>query len=362
LHWALIALGAAMSFLAPPLISQAVLIGPATETTIPFRVDGNSPALWRDGRLLFFTSDGNPVVAQGTDQFQLGHPESVVVEPSDERSLWFESVWQDSDGTIFGWYHSEPNNVCPGGKLTAPMIGAAVSYDGGKTFNDLGYVLASGDLVDCQAQNGFFAGGHGDFSVILDRNQQYFYFFFTNYGGAVSRQGIAMARMAFEDRGHPAGAVFKYADGAWQEPGIGGRVTPIFPARTSWQRPDTDSFWGPAIHWNTHLEKYVILLNRACCEPDWPQAGIHITFNEDLGNPARWSAPKMILYDIPYGPGFYPQVLGLDPDTTDTIVGEKARLYVQGASRWEIVFVRQEDVDDVLPDEPPSVEPGTVQP
>jgi hypothetical protein len=178
----------------------------------------------------------------------------------------------------------------------------------------------------------------------------------------VARQGIAVARMAFGDRVRPEGAVFKYSDGNWLEPGIGGSVTPILPAKTSWQRADTDSFWGPAVHWNSHLERYVILLNRACCEPEWPQAGIHITFNHDLSNPAGWSAPKMILHEIPYGPGFYPQVLGLDPDTTDTIVGEKARLYVQGASRWEIVFVREEDLDEVLPDEPPSVEPGAIQP
>ena len=57
-----------------------------------------------------------------------------------------------------------------------------------------------------------------------------------------------------------------------------------------------------------------------------------------------------------------PTSFGLDPDTTDSVVGERARLYVQGASRWEIVFVRQEDVEDVLPDEDPPIEPGTLQP
>jgi hypothetical protein len=361
LRRACIALGAAMFVLLPRLSSQLVLIGPAPETHIPFRVDGNSPSIWRDGRLLFFTSDGNPVVAEGNNQYELGQPQPITVEPGG-RSLWFESVWQDTDGTIYGWYHHEPGGVCSDGKLTAPEIGAAVSYDGGKSFTDLGPILTSGDAVDCRAANGFFAGGHGDFSVILDRNQQYFYFFFTNYGGSVAGQGMAVARMAFEDRGKPAGAIFKYADGSWSEPGLGGKVTPVFPARVSWQRADTDSYWGPAVHWNTHLDKYVILLNRACCEPEWPQAGIHITFNDDLSNPSGWSTPKLILRDIPFGPGFYPQALGLDPDTTDSVVGERARLYVQGASRWEIVFIRQEDVDSVLPSEDPPIEPGTLQP
>jgi hypothetical protein len=80
----------------------------------------------------------------------------------------------DGDGTIYGWYHNEPGGICSGGKLTAPRIGAVVSYDGGDTFFDLGLVLSSGDPPDCNAKNGFFAGGHGDFSVILDRDQAYF--------------------------------------------------------------------------------------------------------------------------------------------------------------------------------------------
>jgi hypothetical protein len=351
-----------MFCLQPRLVSQVVLIGPAPETHIPFRVDGNSPSIWRDGRFLFFTSDGHPVVAEGNNLYELGQPQPVTVDPDNGYSRWFESVWQDIDGTIYGWYHHEPGGVCPDGKLTAPEIGAAVSHDGGKTFTDLGPVLSSGDPVDCRAANGFFAGGHGDFSVILDRDQQFFYFFFTNYGGSVAGQGIAVARMAFDDRVNPAGKIVKYSDGNWSEPGLGGKVTPIFPARVSWQRADTDSFWGPAVHWNTHLGQYVILLNRACCEPEWPQAGIHITFNDDLSNPAGWTSPKAILREIPYGPGFYPQVIGLDPDTTDSIVGERARLYVQGGSRWEIIFVRQEDVNNVLPEEDPPIQPGTLQP
>ena len=35
----------------------------------------------------------------------------------------------------------------------------------------------------------YFSGGHGDFSVVLDREQKFFYFLFTNYGGPVETQG-----------------------------------------------------------------------------------------------------------------------------------------------------------------------------
>lgn len=97
------------------------------------------------------------------------------------------AVWQDIDGRLFAWYHHEPGGVCD--SLTAPQIGALVSTDGGRTFNDLGIVLSSGYPNDCASRNGYFAGGHGDFSVILDREQQYFYFLFGNYSGPLRARG-----------------------------------------------------------------------------------------------------------------------------------------------------------------------------
>src|SRR5512140_1782857 len=103
-----------------------------------------------------------------------------------------------------------------------------------------------------------------------------------------------MARMAFKDRGNPVGAVYKYHQGDWSEPGVGGMLTPILPATVSWDRADSDSFWGPAVHWNTYLERYVVFLNRACCKPRWPQEGIYVVFASDLSNPSTWTMPGKI--------------------------------------------------------------------
>jgi hypothetical protein len=204
---------------------------------MPSKVDSNSPAFWRDGQLNIINSTGHPILTKGRDQLlmYLGSPKEVHVDVDDHFPMWIEAVWQDEDGTLYAWYHHEPRGVCPGSSLTMPSIGALVSSDGGASFTDLGIVLASGDPADCLAHNGFFAGGHGDFSVILDRNQRYFYFLFGNYGGDSAGQGVAMARMAFEDRASPVGAVWKYHEGAWEEAGLEGRVTPIFPASVSWQ-------------------------------------------------------------------------------------------------------------------------------
>src|SRR5262249_33851751 len=158
-------------------------------------------------------------------------------------------------------YHQEHWGLCPGSRLAVPQIGAALSFDGGNSFQDLGPVLVSGDGYDCSSQNGYLAGGHGDFSVVLDRDRHYFYFLFTNYAGRLRSQGVAIARMPYESRWGPVGAATKYFEGGWTEPGIGGRMSAIFPAKVSWQQANTDSMWGPSVHWNTYLESYVILLN-----------------------------------------------------------------------------------------------------
>ena len=81
--------------------------------------------------------------------------------------------------------------------LTAPFIGTAVSYDNGLTWDDLGLVLAGGpDTLNLIEHNYGFAGGNGDFSVILDRTREYFYFLFGTYYKDVSQQGISLARHA----------------------------------------------------------------------------------------------------------------------------------------------------------------------
>lgn len=314
-----------------------------------------------------FHSTGVPYISSGPNQFNLGETRKVVFDSTEHSPVWFEAVWRDEDGTLFLFYHHEPEHGCPGNSLAAPKIGAAISRDNGATVYDLGIVLESGDPVDCNAQNGFFSGGHGDASVILDREQKFFYFFFTNYAGPAISQGVATARMAFEDRFAPAGKVNKFYSGQWTEPGLGGKLSPIFPAVRPWQGADTDSHWGPSIHYNTHLDRYVILLNRACCTPGWPQAGIYITFNADLSDPFAWKPLQRILNNSGTirQPGYYPQVLGLEEGHSDHLAGETARLYLMGLSDWEITFdPREPETDDnpcANPDIPcPSSDPPGV--
>ncbi|MBM3795146.1 MAG: hypothetical protein FJW31_13995 [Acidobacteria bacterium] len=310
---------------------QTFELRPVEPVRLATLVDSNTPVFWRDGRYHAFSSSGTPLLNAGPEAFQLNESRPVQLSGSPEP-LWVESVWEDADGTLFLWYHHEVTGICPG--LAVPRIGAAVSFDGGRSMTDLGFVLESGHPPDCSAKNGYFAGGHGDFTVIHNPADDHFYFFFSTYDGDVAEQGVAVARMRADRRYSPAGAVWKHHAGEWNQPGLGGRVTPVFPAQADWRSSEADSYWGPAVHWNTYLNQFVMLLNRSCCTPGWPQAGVFISFSKDLSKPESWPAPEILI-----GAGeWYPQVQGTGPGETDRVAGQRPRLFVRGFSDWEIVF------------------------
>jgi hypothetical protein len=332
-------------FFLTPAVAQHAELRSVPRRDLPTRVDGNSPSFWRDGQLHLFTSIGMPaMISRGQSQFGPWVSETVEGSLQDRYPAWVEAAWLDSDGILFAWYHHEPLGLCGEGSIiSAPEIGAVVSFDGGRTLEDLGIILKSGDDVNCDAGNGYFGSGHGDFSVIPDRDHRYFYFIFSNYAGGSDEQGVAVARMAYEDRFGPAGAVWKFRDANWNEPGLGGRVTAVYPAAKTWENADADSYWGPSVHWNTYLQKYVILMNRACCETGWLQEGIYISYVSQLDDPGSWSEPVKLLdaEKIGFRAGFYPQIMGFEEGETDSVSGWSARLYIQGISKWEIMFLRK---------------------
>lgn len=325
-----------------PASAQEARLRPAEEVLMPTATDGNCPSFWLNDRLQLFTSIGWPLrLSEADSQFGPWQSHKVRLRGLDNMAVWVESAWVDADGTIFGWYHTEPWGMYEDSLLTAPRIGALVSFDGGRSVEDLGIILESGDALDDNAQNGAFTGGHGDFSVVLDRDRKHFYFFFSNYGGSASSQGVAVARMAFADRFEPKGKVYKFYGDAWTEPGVGGRLTPIFSAVRAWNYKDPDAFWGPSVHWNTYLGCFVMLLNHTQGEPGWTQEGVYVSFAGDLSHPDTWGKPRKVMdnNELPEWGAYYPQVMGLEEGGTDSLAGRVARFYIAGGSRWEIEFI-----------------------
>lgn len=304
-------------------------------------IDSNSPLHWDDqGNLYFFPSVRHPFRSSGKSLYTLSpSAQSTIIEDAIgvEGGKWLEATWRTDNGTLYGWYHNEPSGTCSNDPhLSAPRIGAMVSQDEGATWKDLGIILeAPADSLDCNTQNNYFAGGNGDFSVMLDPGKNYFYFFFGSYHRQVEEQGVSIARMSYADRDQPVGKLWKWRDGEWSEPGLGGHVTPIFPVLNDWNAPDPDAYWGPSIHFNTYLNSYVILLNHAI-DKYWNQEGVYISYNDDLSNPYGWLSPDRLPFD-PQAMA-YPQIVGIEKGGTDKLAGQTARLFLLGQSIWQITF------------------------
>jgi|YNPMSStandDraft_2_1061718.scaffolds.fasta_scaffold00517_14 hypothetical protein len=319
----------------------SIAIEPVEEMRFPSAADCNSPCWWRDSELRVLTSTGHPVLSAGSNLNHLSRIGEITYTAWRDGGRWIESVFPDEDGTLYGWYHNEPAHLIGEEyqqgrqfRLTAPMIGAVVSRDNGATWDDLGIILNGGpETLNLEKYNYWFAGGNGDFSVILDRERRYFYFLFGTYYRDVAQQGISMARMRFEERACPVGRVWKWHNGGWTQPGLLGAVTPVIPVQADWYSPQPDTFWGPSVHWNRFLQQYVILMNRAI-DPRWGQDGIYLSLTPDISDPHSWTPPVKILDEK----GWYPQVIGLEEGDTDREAGESARLFIHGVSRYILRF------------------------
>ena len=306
--------------------------------TFPADVDSNSPAFWADGTLHVLNSLHHPFLSEGRSVGRLDDPVGVVFNGGVTGPRWMEAVIQDEDGTLYGFYHYEPRGVCSENTKTAPQIGAARSRDNGFSWDDLGIVIAAPvNEKLCHTANLYFVGGEGDFSAVLDRERQYVYFVFSAYPTAVGSQGIAVARMAWADRDRPVGRVRKWrAPNNWSSPGVNGRGTPVYGVGTSWHDAEADAFWGPSVHWNTHLGMYVILMTRTG-DASWSTAGIYVAYAPRLDDPTTWTTPRLIVE----GGAWYPQVMGIERGTgTDSFAGQYARFFMGGRSDFLIRFHR----------------------
>jgi hypothetical protein len=260
-----------------------------------------------------------------------------------------EAIIPDETGAWYGFYHHErPADLCARPDRQLPRIGAMKSTDNGATWSDLGIVLdAPPGSEACQSTNRFVLGGVGDVTAALDRDHRDVYLYFSQYSRDGASQGVAVARLAWADRDAPAGKAAIWNSGAWlpavadTELDGGWQYPPGSPLVPS-SRPfhdgsaSNDVFWGPSIHWNTYLEHYVMLINRAKDEV-FGSEGIYVSFSPDVTDPASWSAPVKILN----GGEWYPQVMGTESGIgTDRTAGRRARFFMMGKSTRMIEFER----------------------
>jgi hypothetical protein len=340
----IVALLAVATLNAQSLRAPAARLISAPRLNLPADVDSSNPAVWSliDGvhRLFVISSWGGiPVRMTGTavDALHDSSPVSFTAHPG--HGVWFEAIIPADDGTWYGYYHHErPAELCGRVDRQLPRIGAMRSSDRGATWDDLGIILDApeGDEA-CQSSNRFVLGGVGDVTAALDAESKDVYLYFSQYGRNPSLQGVAVARIAWADRDAPAGKAAVWLDGAWI-PDARTSGTPLVRSTQPFHDRSNaaDVFWGPSIHWNTYLEQYVMLLNRAR-DDQFGQDGIYVSFSPTLSDPAQWTTPVR----IQSGGEWYPQVIGMESGTgTDRRAGRRARFFMTGRSNRFIEFER----------------------
>jgi hypothetical protein len=331
---------------------------PAPQLVMPGAVDSSVPITWDlvtgEWKLFAFTSWGGvPALVTGPALDRLQRVGAVSVVPHPGHGIWIDSVLVDEIGVWYAYYHHEVlADMCGSTTRAIPKIAAAKSADRGLTWEDLGPILeAPPDTFACASLNRYVVGGVGDVSAVLDHERQDVFLFFSEYSKHPAEQGVAVARLAWADRETPMGRVTIWQNGVWLSPR---RVadgdaesnprweypagTPLVPVSRPWHdgNASADAFWGPSVHWNTYLGRYVMLLNRARDE-GFGNEGIYVSYAGRLDEPPAWSAPRKIMN----GGGWYPQVAGLEPGSgTDKLAAQRARFFVTGRSEHYIEFHR----------------------
>ena len=180
-----------------------------------------------------------------------------------------------------------------------------------------------------------FDVGGGGYLIIGD----YFYVYFndllqdgedyTVLNLAVARERVSDVVDAAINRGSSVPWA-KYFDGAWTEPGIGGRSAPLAPG-------NHDVLWGD-VSYNSYLNKYISIAAGA----PWPATDLYWTESEDGLN---WTNYCRIVGDLAHK--YYVTVVGLGDNPRETggkfyIYYIRSRLYAQGGNRNEdAVLVRR---------------------
>lgn len=142
------------------------------------------------------------------------------------------AVWRDpATGALVMLYHREIYTRDANGMTTGAFwssIGAAVSTDGGSTFVDAGEVLTP-DIELLSPNRGSSGNGPGDLSTIVRDGWLYAYYNDNLEDGsmvlAVARTSVA--ELAALANGGPAPVFWKYRDGSFCEPGLGGAPSAI---------------------------------------------------------------------------------------------------------------------------------------
>lgn len=229
-------------------------------------------------------------------------------DPYESKYAAINSTWYDSrTGVTHAWYHAEvfvnPND-CPNSAFYA-SVGYATSTDGGRSFVKKGIVVTS--PYPLEPSHCF---GQGAALPKVIELGDYLYMVFDTAGPSTRdfTDGVSLARAS---KTMPT-VWFKYFNGGFTEPGMGGRFTPIV-ARGG--AGPCNNLWGASVIWNAFLRQFVMLHMNFCAE-----GSIFIRTSFDL---ITWSPAQLLMPSSVNWRYRYPTLV----DRTDDTMAQTGWLY-----------------------------------
>jgi hypothetical protein len=191
-------------------------------------------------------------------------------------------------------------------------LGLAKSTDEGSTWQDLGLIISGPQPYTAQ---GALDIGDGNLVVASDAItlQKYFYIYFpehcwissTTFCNGFTNLSVARApyaallTAAFTDGSRAAPGLFhKYYDGQWDEPGMGGKASELFPGVTG----ETDG--DPQVVWSAYRNRFVAIVDNS----------EYIAYGESSDG-LHWPPMQVILGTSPETPMYaYANAVGIGAD------------------------------------------------
>ena len=190
--------------------------------------------------------------------------------------LW----WDEKSRTLYALIHSE-YDLGKGKGWCAKKTRLATSTDLGLTWTLVGDILTRALPKTEDYSGSCFEAGPADFDLYVDARGGYFYV--TCWNSFVPKKGklngflmySEVARCAIADKMAP-GKWFKFRDGAWTEPGLGGKASRV--------GFDLRGMYGATIY-STYLKKYL-------------RIGVHIGITDRRGKPGIGFSDRSICISV----------------------------------------------------------------
>jgi len=275
----------------------------------------------------------------GSDMQHL-HAAGAVLAPGkagafDNGYAGVNAIYKASANELLAFYHAEDHEGLPRLANGIPgfycSVGLAVSEDDGVTFRKLGPILTSSRPKN---PHGPPDQGVGELCVSPHPTDKFLYMYYTSHSRTDSRGvQICMARCPVQ-AARELTAWRKFHAGTFEEPGLGGRETPVL----SGEAMDADAIM-PHVTYCAGLGKYVMVfcINAYREFGTAPQrSGIYVAFSND-GRcwPKRDQQQLLVGYTVPAQIGaevIWHPTLVLDTDATKRTV--KGWLYYSYSESW----------------------------